>query len=156
MISKPPDHCPECGCLLTQSHRSSRHHRRLFALIHAAFNQWPEQNEFQPESAEHLRAWLLVKAGHRETREIPVQLAHDHPGLATLARLAIEAAFREAGAFAFINPNGNGVVSIYRPKSIAWHQLDQKKFAPIADAVEQIIENAIGVKADQLLKEKAA
>ncbi len=154
-MTKP--HCPHCGCELTQSHRSARHHRRFFGLVTAAYNQWPERSEFQPESPEHLRAWLLVKAGHRETREIPVVAAEEHPGLAVLARLAIEAAFREAGAFAFINPDaGAGIVSIYRPKSIAHASCDQKAFSPIAEAVEQIIEQELNVTAEQLLREKAA
>ena len=145
--------CPECGAVLERP-RSGAHHRRLFALIQAAFTHWPEAHEFQPEDAEHLRAWLLCAAGYRQSREIPVAYSEGNPGLAKLTALTIEAAFAEAGAYAFIRPNpSGGSVAVYRAKSIAWSKLSQKDFAPLADAVEQVIENVIGVKGDTLLKE---
>ena len=156
-MTKPLQSCPECGAVLDRPARSSRHHRRLFGLITAAFHNWPENCEFQPESAEHLRAWLLVKAGHRETREIPVTFLEEYPILTPLTRLTIEAVLREAGPFPVINPNASaGTLSITWSKSIAWSELDQRKFSPIAEAVEQTIEQELGVTAEQLLREKAA
>ena len=53
--------------------RSLKHHKRLFGLIRAAFDLWPEGHEFQPETEDHLRAWLTIKAGHCEVKEGPRQ-----------------------------------------------------------------------------------
>ena len=134
--------CAKCPMKLQ---RSSEDHRRFFALVNAAFTHWPEQHEFTPDNAEHLRAWLLCKAGYRKTTMIET----DEPA-ATVA--SIEAAFRAADTYAFVRPYGDGV-AVYSPKSIAWDKLDQKKFWPIRDGVTAVIEAVIGVNADELLKQ---
>lgn len=136
--------CPHCG----SQPRSSDDHRRFFGLVKAAFEQWPEGNEFQPDNAEHLRAFLLCKVGHRNTTVIETE----EPASAVLV---VEAAFRAASSYAFVRPYGAGL-AVYAPKSISWDEMDQKKFWPIRDAVSAVIEQVIGVSADQLLKEKAA
>jgi hypothetical protein len=115
---------------------------------------WPDSHEFRPDSPEHLRAYLLCKAGHRKVREINVAYSDHNPQLAKLTALAIEAAIKEAGAIAFVRPDAvGGRVAVYTPKSVNWTECNQKDFAKVAEAVEQIIEDAIGIKADDLLKE---
>jgi hypothetical protein len=142
--------CPHCSKPLAKA-RSSQDHRRFFGVINAAYSQWPEGNDFQPDSAEHLRAWLLCKAGYRETVFIPVE--GDDPRVAKLAALAAEGAIKAAKGHSFIvvMPHGLGVVS---PKSISWDKLDQRAFGPVREAVEGIIEREIGVPAGQLLTEE--
>jgi hypothetical protein len=148
--------CPECGCVLEKP-RSAPHHRRLFGLISAAFANWPESHEFQPDDPEHLRAWLLCRAGYREAREIEVAYSEHNPELAKATALVIQAAIEEAGAYAFIRPHpSGGSVAVYRPRSIAWSRLSQKDFSPLAEAVEGVIESVIGVEAETLLKEHEA
>lgn len=144
--------CPHCGGLLTKP-RSEPDHRRFFAIIHAAFNQWPETHEFQPDNAEHLRAWLLCKAGYRESTFIPVE--GDDPAVSRLAVLGVEGALKAARSYAFVRPVGDGL-AIFTARSIAWDTLSQKDFGPIREAVEEIISAEIGVDADALLREKAA
>lgn len=128
--------------------RSSDDHRRFFGLVKAAFDQWPEAHEFQPDNAEHLRAYLLCRVGHRKTTVIETEEAAS-------AVLVVEAAFKAAGSYAFVRPYGAGL-AVYAPRSLSWDQLDQKKFNPIRDEVSALIESIVGVSADQLLKEKAA
>lgn len=156
--------CPECGAVLERP-RSKPHHNRLFALISAAAENWPESHEFQPEGAtdharaEHLRAWLLCKAGYSQAREVPVAYSDDNPGLAKLTAIAIEAAFREAKTYAFVRPHPHGgSCAVYSPRSIAWAKLSQKDFTPIAEAIEGVIESVVGVDAETLLRghERAA
>jgi len=134
-------------CPLSQQ-RSSDDHRRFFALVNAAFTHWPEQHDFKPDNAEHLRAWLLCKAGYRKTTMIET----DEPA-ATVA--SIEAAFRAADTYAFVRPYGDGV-AVYSPKSLRFDKTDQKAFNAVRDEVSSIIESVIGVTAEQLLREKAA
>ena len=137
--------CAKCPMKLQ---RSSEDHRRFFALVNAAFTHWPEQHEFRPDNAEHLRAWLLCKAGHRKTTMIET----DEPAATVVA---IEAAFRAADTYAFVRPYGDGV-AIYSPKSLRFDKTDQKAFNAVRDEVSSIIESVIGVTAEQLLREKAA
>lgn len=147
--------CPECGAILGKG-RSAPQHRRFFALITAAAHHWREDHEFQPDDAEHLRSWLLCKAGFRQSREVSVAYSDGSPALAKLTAIAVEAALKEAGTYAFIRPHPDGgSLAVYRARSIAWDKLSQKEFAPIAEAVEQIIETELGVKADVLLREHA-
>lgn len=143
--------CPHCGGSL-ESGRSSPDHRRFFALIQAAFHQWKENHEFQPDNSEHLRAWLIAKAGYREGTfvELP-DGATD--GTRKMFMASLESAIRAAGGLGFVKPYRDGV-AVVKPKSIAWHKIGQREFGQIRDAVTDIIEAEIGVSADQLLRER--
>ena len=154
---KAPSHCPHCGCELVKI-RSPQDHNRFFAVIARAYECWPESHEHQPSSAEHLRAYLLVSAGYHDVATVDLSWVTQDKNLLTLARLNVEASIAAGlarGDYVFTRPRGD-IVEVLRPKSIAWAALGQKEFGPIRQACEEIIENVIGVKADQLLKEKAA
>ena len=161
-MSRAVQACPHCGCDLVKV-RSPADHRRFFAILQKAFENWPEAHpEIQPSSVDHLRAYLLVTAGHHETSTIDLswitQNAAENPSLLTLARLNVEATIAAAlgrGDYVFTRARGD-VVEVLRPKSIAWSQLDQRAFGPIREAVEALVENALGVTASDLLKAKAA
>lgn len=144
--------CPHCGAVLTKA-RSLPDHRRFFGVIRAAYEQWPERHEFQPDNEEHLRAWLLCKAGYRETISIPV--AGDDPKVSRVAVIAAEAALKASQSYSFVRPNGLGL-AIFRPRSIAWDTLNQREFGPIRQAVEDVITAETGLDCEQLLREKAA
>lgn len=142
--------CPDCGSVLEKK-RSLPQHRRLFALMRAAYDQWPERHEFRPESAEHLRAWLLCKAGWHTAKYVDAEEGADPKVIAA----AIEAAFAVASSIAFVRVHGDRV-AVHAPRSQSFTEADQRTFAPIAQAVEEIVEEACGVPADALLKERAA
>lgn len=145
--------CPNCKQPI-RSARSLADHRRLFGLIRAAYQHWPEMLDFQPDSEEHLRAYLTCKAGYRDRTDIAVPYAEDQPALTRLVAQSIEAAVRTAGGFAFIRPDPDGGrVAVYAPKSIAFDRLDQKGFNAVRHAIETVIEQETGLKADDLLKE---
>lgn len=142
--------CPDCGAVIDKK-RSIPQHRRFFAIIHAAFHQWPENHEFHPESSEHLRAWLLCKAGWFSAKYIEAEEGAD----AKVIAASVEAAFEAADAVAFVRVHGDRV-AVFAPKSIEFASADQRAFAPIAQAVDEIIEEALGVPPGELLKQRAA
>ena len=152
--------CKNCGELLVCKHcgsaavkvRSPADHRRFFAMIAAAYSHWREAHEFTPDSPEHLRKWLLCKAGYRESTEIAADITEDQPALAKLIALTIESALKAANSSAFVRVYGDRV-AVHAAKSIAFDKLDQKKFGQIREAVEQIIGEELGVPTDELLKE---
>ena len=123
----------------------------MFALIHAAYHQWPEDHEYQFEGEEKFRAWLLCKAGWHTARYIDTTGVEDSKVIAA----AIEAAFRAADANAFVRVFGDQV-AVFSPRSMAFTEADQREFAPIAQRIEEIIEAEVGVTSDQLLRERAA
>ncbi len=145
--------CPHCGGILTKG-RSLPDHRRFFALVHAAYHQWPESHEFQPRDVTHLRAWLTCKAGYRDTTQIELP-DNSTADMRRLFTLSIESAIKASGGTAFVVPYRDCVVVI-TPRSIAWDQIDQKEFNKVRDAVSDLIEDIVGVRVDRLLRERAA
>lgn len=151
-------HCHECGAVQKpEGKRSKQQHNWLFAVIDAACDHWPHDYEFQPEdNPELLRAWLICKAGKWERKDVPIICGDDQTPTPETAA-ALQAAFRWAGPYPFVRPRpGSGSVAIYRAQSIKWSKLSQKDFAPLAQAIQEIIENVIGVPAEQLLREHEA
>lgn len=156
--------CPNCGTVIEapKKQRSLPDHRRLFGLIGAAFHQWPSHYEFQPVSAEHLRAWLLCKVRFHTVEMIDVG-TDIFDGLDDKTRQLVDVVVRSAvhrsieaatrdGTFAFDKPYGSGI-AIFRPKSLNFESIDQKDFGPLREAIEAVIEDIVGVSAEQLLRE---
>lgn len=149
--------CPHCLCDLDPvkgKPRSVEQLRRFFGVLGAMKAHWPEKAEFQPDSEEHLRKWVLIKSGHRETTDIPVPWAEDQPGLTKLLAITIEAALKAAGAFPFLrtHPNG-GLVRVFKAKSIAFGKLGQAAFNRLNDDVEAVYRAETGLDPAQVLKE---
>jgi hypothetical protein len=150
--------CPHCGCELTKS-RSGADHRRYFGLIRAAFLNWPESHPQQFANEDALRAWLLIEVGHYDVEFIAYpEECEENPSIKALFRLAIEATYaavtRKRG-YATLRVSAGGV-EILTPKSIDFRSVSQKEFGPIREACEAILENELGVTAEQLLRERAA
>lgn len=148
--------CPHCGCKIDvkSKPRSVDQLRRFFGVLRAMFRHWPETAEFQPESEEHLRKWALIKAGHKETTDIPVAFAEDQPGLTKLAALSIEAALKAAGAYAFIRPHPEGgLVRVFKAKSIAFSEVGQAEFNALNAAVETAYASETGLDPNTVLRE---
>ena len=103
---------------LSSKPRSTPQHRRLFALIKAAWKHWPESHEVQCGSPEGLRDYLQIKAGFGTPHKIV---------------------------------RGNTTYIWFEHKSIAYEKMAQEEFAKLADKVEAIIVDVIGVDADKLL-----
>jgi len=152
-------HCPECGCVLVKG-RSLPDHRRLFAALHRAMEQWPETHPFQPVNVDQLRAYLLVTAArHFDVAFIPApEECATNPSIMSLFRLAVEgtaAALSRKTGYCDIRV-GAGGVEILTPKSIDFRSVSQREFGPIRDDIEAAIEEIVGTKIDVLLKARAA
>lgn len=150
--------CPHCGCILIKP-RSGADHRRYFGLIRAAWMNWPESHPQQFPNEDALRAWLLIEAGHHDVEFIAYpEECEENPAVKALFRLAIEAthaAFTRKRGYATLHVSAGGV-EIRSAKSIDFRSVSQKEFGPIREACEAILENALGVSAQELLSEKAA
>lgn len=144
-------HCPHCGCEIeTRSGkpRSVEQHRRYFALIRVAFDNWPESDERQFSSPEELRAYLQMKVGYREVgAKIPLSGLNRER-----ATMLAEAAIRAAGSYA-VPVLYNDQLIVFRPKSIAFDKLKHADACKLFDDVADLIEQSIGVPAEKLLRE---
>lgn len=162
MNAKRIDHCPECGAVFLKP-RSLLDHRRFFSVIAKAYLQWPEAHPFFPESTEHLRAWCLIEAGYvsEEITEYEGStIVAQFPGLPREQaiqvfemgiRFGVKSTNSDQSGFAFVKRR-NGTITVIRPQSIAFDRLSQKEFGPLRNAVEEVIEIALGTTIDQLLK----
>lgn len=142
--------CPTCGTPKRQ--RSQASHNLLFAVIDEAFKLWPHDQPFQPEDAEHLRAYLLVKARHFDKLDVKCKSA-DAIGLKMQLDVVIRSFCDGKPPLMHAYPWG---VRIFRPRSISYAAADRKMFNAVSEAVYQIVEDAIGVKVDDLRREAEA
>lgn len=148
--------CPHCQCEIDgkSKPRSVEQLRRFFGMLRAMYQHWPASAEFQPESEEHLRKFVLCKSGHRDSTDVAVPFAEDQPGLTKLVAISVEACVRGAGGFAFIRPHPDGgLVRVYKAKSIAFDKLGQADFNALNDAVEMVYAQETGLDPETVLRE---
>lgn len=143
--------CPTCGHESKGPPRSIDQHRRYFGMIKAAFTHWPESHEHQFACEDELRKWLQMKAGHRDVAaRIPLTGIRKEQAV-----ILAEASIRAAGAYAVPVIHGTELV-IWKPRSIAFHNLGHKAFCELGNAVDEILQAEIGLSGDQLLAETEA
>ncbi len=149
--------CPECGCIIDKG-RSAQDHRRFFGLIRAAFHQWSESHAFQPTNEEQLRAWALVQAGWTDVATVEIPAGYAEGDGRRLFASVVEGTCRALdgpGGYHELRVN-DASLSIITARTIRWSEVGQREFGRIRDGVENALELALGVTADQLLREKAA
>lgn len=139
--------CPTCGA--PTRHRSDASHRHFFAVIAEAFKQWPSSAEFQPEDAEHLRSYLLVKAKHFDKLDVRCKNSD-----AISLRMQLDAVIRSFcdGRPPLMHAYPWGI-RIFKPRSISYAAADRKVFNAVSETVFQLIEDALGVKVEDLKRE---
>jgi hypothetical protein len=149
MSQKPPIECAKCK----ERMRSTEEHNLLFGVIDMAFeNNWPSDHKFKPRDAEHLRAWLLIEAGHYKTLSIDdADMVAGIPSIVKMFRFFTD----EVDDFRLIKtPTG---VEVRRAKSIRG-KLPVKEFRVVADKVYEIIKEVSGITPEfyKQNKDKAA
>lgn len=140
--------CASCPALVKQ--RSVEQHRRLFALVKAAFMHWPEDHWFRPNDAEHLRKWLLVQAGHCDVTTI-----HIGPYAVSDALDIVFRSFKAANEHPFTDIRGS-VITLRVARSTAFDKLSHKEACKVYDDLGSVIEEEMGMSADRLLREAGA
>jgi len=130
--------------------RSLDQHKRFFAVIAATFHHWPHSHSFKPKDSEHLRAWLLVRAGHCFIHEFEVGDKADE-----FAKLIPIIGFMMFRCHSWTKVIGYNV-AVCVPRSIAFERLGHNAFCALNDDVDQIIRAETGLEPDQLLRERAA
>lgn len=131
--------------------RSIDQHRRFFAVLAAIHSHWPEKHPFQPDSAEHLRAWLLVKAKHCVINTY--YMNEDASEAAKLLPIITATMLRK---HCWCRARGNEL-HVCVPLSISIHGPDSighTEFCKINDDVDDVIRAETGLDPDQLLREK--
>lgn len=130
--------------------RSYQQHKRFFAVCAAAFDHWPERHAFQPDNAEHLRSWLLVKAKHCVIQSF--ELSDDASEAASLVPIIMATMARQ---HCWARAKGN-TLHVCVPQSISYQHVDHQAFQKINDDVDEIIRAETGLDPEQILRERGA
>ena len=128
--------------------RSNPAHRMFFGIIAVAFDQWPETAKFRPTSAEHLRAYVLIKAGHYNSIDVPAR----NPEVAAAILLQLIEAVKADDKFPILWQYAD-FVRVYTPKSVAYSEVAQADFSKISEAVYTEIEKVLGVPIAELRRQ---
>jgi hypothetical protein len=117
-------------------------HRMFFATIKTLYESWPELHEFQPDSADHLRHWLLVKANYRDIMDLsdPTPMA-----------LALFAAFAR-GRPVWVKEHKGRIIA-FAAKSQAFKSCTEEQMKSLVNTIFEIIETETGIDASKLKKE---
>ena len=149
--NKPPDRVCKCCGQELPSPRNAERHKLFFAILPKAFESWPSTyEEFQPMSTEHLRKWLIYKAGWATMRELAIEGPNKRVVVAALKF------FLESGNHETFYTTTSKSIREYRPKSIAWNKCREDDFKRILNTASDIIESVIGVPVESLKRETAA
>lgn len=130
--------------------RSVDQHRRFFGVMKAVFHHWPEDHPFRPDNAEHLRSWLLVRAGHHTVKTF--YLNDDATETARLIPIVIATM---TGKHSWCRSRGNEL-HVCVPQSIAFDKMEHAAFCKLNDDVDEVIRVETGLDPEKLLRETEA
>lgn len=144
-----PEKCAKCGQPLRQ--RSDEEHRHYFAVLRAVYENWPYSDRFSPESAEHLRHYLQMHAGHYS----PVDVSTDGVSSDDVAK-QVTALVKALGIEnPFVEVRGD-CIRIYVPKSMAYRECPVKTFRAVKATVFEIVKNRTGIECETITGREAA
>lgn len=159
MAKKAPlDHCPECGYVLDDALaiHSPKQFKAFHHMVRLALESWPEAHlEIQPEGAtktarfEHLRAWLLCKAGWR--RVLGERLSSTVLATAAEQYNFAMALVRAARSDYCFPAEHNGMIVVVMPKSMK--NVSHEDLQPVFDEVMFIIERETDIKVEFIKQE---
>lgn len=146
--------CPHCGSKIEADAkpRSVPQLKRFFAVLRCMMDHWPEACRFQPKDEEHLRAWVLCRAGHYEV--IDIDVPSPDPVTLDIVATSVEAAIKASKTFCFVQPDLDGNrVRVFSPKSIAFHKLSPQEFTKLNESVEAVFLQETGINPSAALEQ---
>lgn len=127
--------------LIEEYEATTASRRHFFAVIREAWKTLPEPWDERFASAEHLRKYLLIRAGHRDERSIVCSSAAEAERIAAFAR--------QLDDYAVVRVDG-AVVVAYTAKSIRRGAIDRARFQEVKDRAFGVLAEILGVSPDAL------
>ena len=103
--------------------RSTPQHRRLWKLLHVAFDHWPRAGAYGATTVDELRTYLLIKASWCDSRLQIGKGPHYQP------------------ARSMTYTDDAGVTYCYTPKSISFEAMTHLEACRVFGDVDEIISN---------------
>jgi hypothetical protein len=138
--------CPGCGLVLHDV-RSAPEHRGFFAYLTFALKHWPPAGfeDFKPTTAEELRAWVEIRAGHKKPSRIYTFRTPKQAEISADFAKADMAADRLEGIYSWFVPLSDSSFEVQRAASIAWDKLGEARFNKLVNEVSAIIKDIVGI-----------
>lgn len=134
-------HAGELVKLERVEERSGKSHAHLFAIIRASWLTLPEELALEFPTSEHLRAWLLIRAGHCTIMKVACP---DRKTAMDFFRIA-----QALDEFAVVMLS-DSVITISRAKSISYREVQGKQFQVIKSTVMDILADMLHITKEQL------
>lgn len=146
---KAGPNCKLCGAPTRQ--RSDIDHRMFWAIVHRAFENWPEQHAFCATDANELYGWLLVEAEHSVSGEIQDR---DINAIRKSARTFLDLAGESEHPIYYmrLTPTKKGV-KVTIPKSLSYKTAGKRQFQDVRSRVYEIIESVLQTDVQTLKRE---
>jgi len=128
--------------------RSLDQHRRFFGLVRACFHHWPEAHEFQPDNEEHLRAYLLVKAGHRSIKEFYIAETAANESIAQLIPI-VSAVMLHRYCWSWVSGDA---IKVCAPLTTNFREMKHEDAYHVIDKMYEE-RHAIGIDPEQYMRE---
>lgn len=122
--------------LVVNEERSMSQHRRYFATLNEGFSNLPEEYADRWPSAEHMRKWLLIRAGYHTTRDHVCETEEEAQRLAAFIKPVDE--------YAVVVARGT-VVRIYTAKSQSVRSMGKADFKDSQEKVLNLLDDILGV-----------
>lgn len=123
--------------LEVREERSGAAHNHYFAVINEGWQNLPEIETLRFPTADHLRKWLLIKAGYYSERQIVVASAAEAVRVASF--------IKPMDDYAVVVPKG-ATVSVFTARSQSMKAQGRKEFQASKDAVLNLLAEMIGVE----------
>jgi hypothetical protein len=124
----------------------------LHAIVTLAYQNWPEDHEFQPMGRDHLYGWLLIEAGHHE---LPVEIESRNPVIVRNILAAVFPIMKSKIHCIRFQPTAKGV-RVLIPKSLDYKTAGKRQFEDVRGRIYEILETVLGVSVETLKREAKA
>ena len=121
--------------LEVREERSGASHRAYFATVNEGFANLPEHEAIRFPTADHLRKWLLIKAGYYSERQIVVASAAEAVRVASF--------IKPMDDYAVVVPKG-ATVSVFTARSQSMKAQGRKEFQDSKSKVLDLLAEMIG------------
>lgn len=123
--------------------RSIATHNHMFACLHSAWMNLPDELAARFPSEEHLRKFALIKTGFYDK--------HDYVAATHREAMELAAFIRPLDSYAVVDVSGV-VVTVYTAQSQSRAKADRKRFAEQKTKVLDYVADLIGVTTEELTR----
>jgi hypothetical protein len=119
--------------MIVEEERSAASHRQYMAAVHEGWMQLPEPWDIAFPTEDHLRKYLLIKAGFCDITKVVGDRRVPVDGYAIVCK-------------------EDGVLTVYQAKSQSYKAMGKEEFAKSKTAVLDLLADMIGITTTQLLE----